>query len=158
LRAPLTGLALEATSAGQSRLTTLALRSRRAALRLVSRVLSSIETNLQLPKLFFEPGTALDVIDPMFKIINLFILFGQKFGENVVQKLSLCFPFGDDVLLDDGGEPVVSWDRLACGLARPLPIRVHADRITIDTSSKYRAQIAGRQIPDVVVQFLLGHN
>jgi hypothetical protein len=62
------------------------------------------------------------------------------------------------MLLDDGGESAVAWDRLLCGLARPPPIRVHTDRITIVTSSEYRAQIAGRQIPDGVVQFLLGHN
>jgi hypothetical protein len=93
LRAPLTGLAFLAFEAGWPPLALRPGRSSRAALRLISRLLSSIEPNLKLAKPFFETGTALNVIETALEITDLYLFVGQKFGENVVQKTVALLPF-----------------------------------------------------------------
>jgi hypothetical protein len=141
LRAPLTGLAFLAFEAGWSPLALSPGRSSRTALGLVARLLPSSELNFKFAKTLVNAGTALNIIKPTLKITTLYLFFGQKFGEKAFQKLSLRFPLGDDVFLDDGGEPAVAWDRLLCGLARPPPIRVRADRIK-EGPANYRLLVA----------------
>jgi hypothetical protein len=113
LRAPLTGLAFLAFEAGSSPLALRPGRSSRTALRLSSRLLSSIEPKLKFVKTFSKSQLAFNVGETTFKSAKLYLLIGRKFGENAVPELSLRFLFGENMLLDEGGD--LFWDWLLRG-------------------------------------------